>query len=257
MPLHRTLYRQILRGVRRIPKLVEPPIPQQWGKAHFTPASALGINQVARTILPTALQHCVAGISGAAVASDPAANSVEVLQNAVRKGFRASIMAPAADVANQLDGAFALLRVIPDLQLAAHCTASAMTRDVEVQITTRHLGSRTMETGHYQHIFMYRVRVANHSDTPYQLLGRHLMFKDSEGTIVTEVPRGSQGVVGETPVLNPGDSTIFEYCSGCELPSCTGSLSGSFHMATLLADTDDNWDALLPDVMFAADLPPL
>ena len=257
MAVHRTLYRQILRGVRRIPQLVEPPIPQQWGKARLTPASALGIDQVARTILPTALQQCVAGISGAADGSDPATNSVEALQNAVRKGFRASIMAPAADVADQLDGAFALLRVLQDLQLAAYCTASATTRDVEVQITTRHLGSRNMEPGHSQHIFMYRVRVANHSDTPCQLLGRHLVFKDGEGTIVTEVPRGSQGVVGETPVLNPGDSTVFEYCSGCELPSCTGSLSGSFHMATLSADTEDGWDALLPDVMFAADLPPL
>lgn len=259
MSLHRTLYRQLLRGVRRVPRLVEPPIPQQWGKAHFLPAAALGIESVARAILPTPLQQCAVGISGAGDGSNPAANSMESLRTAVREGFRASVTAPAVDVAQQLDGAFALLRVLPDLQLAAHCTASATTHGVEVQITTRHLGSRDMEPEHPQHIFMYRVRVANYGDMRCQLLGRHLVFRDGEGNIVTEVPRGSQGVVGETPVLNPGDSTVFEYCSGCDLPSSTGSLSGSFHMADLSADadTDGDWDASLPDVLFAADLPPL
>ena len=44
-----------------------------------------------------------------------------------------------------------------------------------------------------------------------QLVGRHLIFTDATGG-TEEVPRGSAGVVGHTPVLEPGQS--FEYYSG-------------------------------------------
>ena len=53
-----------------------------------------------------------------------------------------------------------------------------------------------------------------------QLVGRHLIFTDATGS-TEEVPRGSAGVVGHTPVLEPGQS--FEYYSGMYVVVACGS----------------------------------
>lgn len=42
-----------------------------------------------------------------------------------------------------------------------------------------------------------------------QLLGRHWIIEDAGGAVVAEVPRGSKGVVGCTPLIKPGE--CFEY----------------------------------------------
>lgn len=43
------------------------------------------------------------------------------------------------------------------------------------------------------------------------------------------------GVVGHLPVIRPGE--IFEYTSGCDLTTPTGSMSGCFHMASVHPNT--------------------
>ena len=60
-----------------------------------------------------------------------------------------------------------------------------------------------------------------------QLLSRHWIIRDATGKV--EEVRGP-GVVGETPVLEPGDS--FEYTSGCPLGTPYGSMEGTYEMVT-------------------------
>lgn len=75
--------------------------------------------------------------------------------------------------------------------------------------------------------FLYSVSIANESDRTVQLVTRHWQITDATGHV--EEVRGP-GVVGQQPVLEPGQS--FEYTSGCPLASPYGSMRGSFQMIT-------------------------
>jgi ApaG protein len=77
--------------------------------------------------------------------------------------------------------------------------------------------------GHF--VWAYKVRIENQSPETVQLKRRHWRITDARGR-VQEV-RGA-GVVGEQPVLQPGDS--FEYTSGTPLPTSSGIMDGSYQM---------------------------
>ena len=64
-----------------------------------------------------------------------------------------------------------------------------------------------------------------------QLLSRGWQIRDSHGKLHAAVPKGSPGVVGRTPVLEPGDT--FEYYSSTDLPTPAGVMSGSFGMSVV------------------------
>lgn len=76
---------------------------------------------------------------------------------------------------------------------------------------------------HY--VWAYRVNIENQGDEPVQLLNRHWRITDKLGRLL-EV-KGA-GVVGEQPVLEPGDS--FEYTSGTPLPTPSGIMVGTYEM---------------------------
>lgn len=82
---------------------------------------------------------------------------------------------------------------------------------------------------------------------PVQLLGRHWIIQDRHGTVVTEVPHGTRGVVGCTPIIKPG--TCFQYYSAADLESAPGTMRGSFQMAVL----DDRQQ---PQTRFDAEVAP-
>lgn len=73
--------------------------------------------------------------------------------------------------------------------------------------------------------FLYTIQISNVGDTTIQLLNRHWTIID--GTGHTQEVHGP-GVVGEQPILEPGQS--FEYTSGCPLPTPFGSMAGNFEM---------------------------
>src|SRR4029079_15881174 len=75
--------------------------------------------------------------------------------------------------------------------------------------------------------FHYTVRISNEGDETVQLLTRHWIITDATGA--TEEVRG-EGVVGEQPVLRPGES--FQYTSGCPLKTSTGVMRGAYQMVT-------------------------
>jgi len=76
-----------------------------------------------------------------------------------------------------------------------------------------------------QWFFLYTIRITNESDRTVQLLSRHWIITDATQTV--EEVRGL-GVVGEQPILQPGES--FEYTSGCPLQTPFGTMEGTYEM---------------------------
>lgn len=76
-----------------------------------------------------------------------------------------------------------------------------------------------------QWFFTYSVRIENGSEDVVQLLSRHWIITDGDGH--TEEVRGP-GVIGEQPVLRPGE--VFQYASNCPLPTPLGTMHGTFLM---------------------------
>ena len=97
------------------------------------------------------------------------------------------------------------------------------------------------ETDRY--VFGYTITVENTGEVPAQLISRHWIITDAD-LRVQEV-RG-QGVVGEQPVLKPGER--FQYTSGCALNTPVGSMRGSYRMR---ADDGTEFDAAIPEFALA------
>lgn len=74
-----------------------------------------------------------------------------------------------------------------------------------------------------RYMFAYRITVRNTGDMTAQLVSRHWIITDANDR-VQEV-RGP-GVVGEQPILKPGES--FEYTSGCPLETPVGRMRGTY-----------------------------
>lgn len=76
-----------------------------------------------------------------------------------------------------------------------------------------------------QYFWAYRVVIENQGPETVHLLNRHWMITNARGEL-TEVK--GPGVVGEQPILKPGDS--FEYTSGAPLNTPTGMMGGAYEM---------------------------
>ncbi len=74
-------------------------------------------------------------------------------------------------------------------------------------------------------VWAYQVEVVNLTGSPVQLVARRWTISDAYGRL--EEVRG-QGVVGEQPVIEPGDS--YAYVSGCPLATPSGSMVGAYYM---------------------------
>ena len=71
--------------------------------------------------------------------------------------------------------------------------------------------------------FAYTITVHNTGTVAAQLISRHWVIQDAQGQ--TEEVKGL-GVVGQQPLLQPGEG--FQYTSGCQLPTTSGSMHGSY-----------------------------
>jgi ApaG protein len=92
-------------------------------------------------------------------------------------------------------------------------------------------------------VFAYTITIANVGDKAARLLSRHWLITDANGK-VQEV--SGDGVVGEQPRLNPGES--FRYSSGAVLETPVGAMQGSYRMQT---DNGTNFDAPIPPFTLA------
>ncbi len=111
-------------------------------------------------------------------------------------------------------------------------SSEASTRGIRVVVEPRYSPSHS-NPGEW--FFLYTVTISNEGSEKVQLISRHWIIRDGNGHV--EEVRGP-GVVGEQPVLDPGDS--YEYTSGCPLPTPFGSMEGSYQMVT---DGGEQFDA--------------
>ena len=100
-----------------------------------------------------------------------------------------------------------------------------VTRGVRIRVAPLYSEEQsTPDEGYY--FWTYTVEIANEGEETVRLRTRFWRITDSNGH--TEEVRGP-GVVGQTPVIGPGQS--FSYTSGCPLPTPSGIMVGSYQMA--------------------------
>jgi ApaG protein len=108
---------------------------------------------------------------------------------------------------------------------------SEITRSIKVSVKPFYLEDQSSPAeGRY--VWAYHVRIENRGLETVQLRNRHWQITDSRGQM--QEVRGA-GVVGEQPVLAPGES--FEYTSGTPLPTPSGIMVGSYEMETRAGDS--------------------
>lgn len=110
------------------------------------------------------------------------------------------------------------------------------THNIEISVEVKYWPQHSMpKENHY--FFVYFITIQNKSDFSVQLLKRHWDIFDSTGD--KRVVDGD-GVVGETPVLEPGQK--FEYNSGCNLSSEIGFMKGYYTLLKLTEGREFNVD---------------
>lgn len=100
----------------------------------------------------------------------------------------------------------------------------AITDDIAVTVRPVYLDGQSDVLAR-RFVFGYFVRIENRGDTEVQLLRRHWTISDGNGR-VQEVE--GEGVVGNTPVIAPGES--HEYNSFCTIETFEGSMEGTYLM---------------------------
>jgi ApaG protein len=122
---------------------------------------------------------------------------------------------------------------------------TATTHDVRVTARAFFMADRSKpEEGQY--FWAYRIRIENQGGAPVQLLKRTWLITDGAGR--TQRIHG-EGVIGQTPVIEPGES--FEYTSGTPLATPSGFMQGEYRM--LAPRTGEAFDVKIPP--FSLDSP--
>lgn len=104
--------------------------------------------------------------------------------------------------------------------------------NIAVSVEVKYWPNRSQpHENHY--FFVYFVTIQNNCDHTVQLTKRHWDIFDSIGDYRTV---DGEGVVGETPVLKPGQK--FQYNSGCNLTSEIGYMKGYYTLLNLLDDRE-------------------
>ena len=114
--------------------------------------------------------------------------------------------------------------------------------NIQVDVETRYVEEQSNPEQNY-YVFAYTITIQNKGKQAAQLLNRHWVITDSNQK-VQEV-RG-EGVVGEQPLLKPGEQ--FVYTSGTMLETAVGTMKGSYEM---LADDGSRFDAPIDEFVLS------
>lgn len=105
--------------------------------------------------------------------------------------------------------------------------AQQVTQGIKVIVSSKYRAEHSNpEAGNY--IFSYHITIENKGHEPVKLLRRHWFIFDSSGSH-KEVE--GEGVVGQQPVINPGES--YSYESACNLFTDIGSMHGIYQVQNL------------------------
>ena len=118
----------------------------------------------------------------------------------------------------------------------------ATLNNIQVDVETRYVEEQSNPEQNY-YVFAYTITIRNKGQQAAQLLTRHWVITDSNQK-VQEV-RGD-GVVGEQPLLKPGEQ--FVYTSGTMLETAVGTMKGSYQM---LADDGSRFDAEIDEFVLS------
>ena len=105
------------------------------------------------------------------------------------------------------------------------------TRKIRVVAEPAFVDSESRPDQHHYY-WTYRISVENQSDDVVQLVSRYWHITDARGHV--EEVRG-QGVVGDQPVLSPGET--YSYESGCPLSTPSGIMRGHYNFQDQAGET--------------------
>ena len=94
--------------------------------------------------------------------------------------------------------------------------------DIEITPVPTYLPQHSDDAQH-RYVFAYTITLHNRGSMAARLLERHWIITHADGQ--TEVVRGP-GVVGEQPLLEPGES--YTYSSGAVIPTPVGTMQGDY-----------------------------
>jgi len=121
---------------------------------------------------------------------------------------------------------------------------SCTTRNISVTVIPQYLADQSEpEDAHY--VWAYTIQLENLGEETAQLINRYWNITDARGG-VQEV--NGEGVIGEQPVLEPGDT--YQYTSGAALTTSSGIMKGHYEM-----QTDDDEMFLIEIPAFSLDSP--
>jgi ApaG protein len=120
----------------------------------------------------------------------------------------------------------------------------ADSRKHHITVTTRtQFIPEQSDEGAERFVFAYTITIVNTGQVAAQLISRHWLITDAHQK-VQEV-RGL-GVVGEQPLLKPGDQ--FEYTSGTAIATPVGAMKGSYQM---VAEDGSQFEAAIPEFILS------
>jgi len=113
---------------------------------------------------------------------------------------------------------------MPELRSDLAPMSEALTNHIRVEVLSKYSpeNSRPLQD---EWVFQYTVRITNEGTEKVQLLSRHWIITDALDHV--EEVKGP-GVVGEQPILAPGES--FKYSSWCPLKTPMGMMRGTYQM---------------------------
>ena len=113
----------------------------------------------------------------------------------------------------------------------------AITRNIEITAKPQFLEDQSQpESSRF--VWAYTITIANNGDEPVQLLTRHWVITDANGS--RQEVKGP-GVIGEQPRISPNGS--YTYSSGCPLQTPSGVIVGSY---CIVSDAGEHFEAEIP-----------
>ena len=117
-----------------------------------------------------------------------------------------------------------------------------MNQNIQILVETDYIEDQSSSSDD-RFVFAYTITIENTGVMPAKLLTRHWVITDSNGKI--EEVEG-EGVIGEQPVIQPGEA--YSYTSGAILETDVGTMSGSYQMI----DEDGRpFDANIPEFVLS------
>lgn len=106
--------------------------------------------------------------------------------------------------------------------------SSLTTHDIKVSVVSYYQDGQSKPEQNY-FLFAYKIRIENLGEHAVQLMSREWIIKDANGQKRTVT---GEGVVGEQPIIEPGQS--HEYISGCHFETPFGTMEGHYFLRKLI-----------------------